>query len=75
MKALIVEQHNHLVCQDVPEPEIGPEDVLVRVKAASICGNDVHGMDGSSGCRSPSDNIIRLIPPPRTTDNSISRVT
>lgn len=28
--------------QDVQKPEIGPEDVLLRVKACGICGTDVH---------------------------------
>ena len=27
---------------DVPEPEPGPGEVLVRVEAASVCGTDVH---------------------------------
>jgi len=27
---------------DVPKPEIGPNDVLVKVKTASICGTDLH---------------------------------
>jgi len=34
-------------------PEIGPDDVLVRVRACGICGSDVHGMDGSTGRRIP----------------------
>ncbi|RPH73019.1 MAG: L-threonine 3-dehydrogenase [Myxococcaceae bacterium] len=28
--------------QDVPVPEIGPNDVLIRVRKASICGTDIH---------------------------------
>jgi len=28
--------------ESVPIPEIGPNDVLVRVRAASICGTDLH---------------------------------
>ena len=28
--------------QDVPMPEIGPNDVLIKVRKASICGTDVH---------------------------------
>ncbi len=28
--------------QDVPVPEIGPNDVLIKVRKASICGTDVH---------------------------------
>jgi threonine 3-dehydrogenase len=31
-----------LEMQTVPVPEIGPTDVLVRVKATSICGTDLH---------------------------------
>jgi threonine 3-dehydrogenase len=30
------------VLQEVDVPEIGPEDVLIRVLAASICGTDLH---------------------------------
>ena len=28
--------------REVPAPEIGPKDVLVRVRAASVCGTDLH---------------------------------
>jgi threonine 3-dehydrogenase len=28
--------------QDVPVPEVGGDDVLIRVLKASICGTDVH---------------------------------
>ena len=38
---------------DFPEPEIGPDDVLVRVRTCGICGSDVHGFDGASGRRNP----------------------
>ncbi|MFO7933479.1 MAG: galactitol-1-phosphate 5-dehydrogenase [Bacteroidales bacterium] len=53
MKALVLEQYNQLVYKDVPDPEVADDEVLVRVKAAGICGSDVHGMDGSSGRRIP----------------------
>ncbi len=53
MKALILKQYNHLVYEDVDDPEYGPNDVLVKVKSCGICGSDVHGMDGSSGRRIP----------------------
>ncbi len=53
MKALVLEEYNQLVYKDVPEPTIGPDDVLVQVKACGICGSDVHGMDGSTGRRIP----------------------
>jgi L-iditol 2-dehydrogenase len=53
MKALVLTAYNRLEVQDCPEPEIGPDDVLVKVAACGICGSDVHGMDGSSGRRLP----------------------
>jgi L-iditol 2-dehydrogenase len=37
----------------MPDPQIGPDDLLVRVKACGICGSDVHGYDGSTGRRIP----------------------
>lgn len=53
MRALVMEKYNELKLEDVPVPEIGHEDVLVRVKACGICGSDVHGYDGSTGRRIP----------------------
>jgi L-iditol 2-dehydrogenase len=54
MKALVLEQYNHFVYTDFPDPGIGPEDVLIRVRSCGICGSDIHGMDGSTGRRIPS---------------------
>jgi threonine 3-dehydrogenase len=31
-----------LVLTSVPEPQVGPDDVLVRVRRAGICGTDLH---------------------------------
>lgn len=53
MKALVLKSYNNLIYEDVPEPTIGDQDVLVKVKACGICGSDIHGMDGSSGRRIP----------------------
>lgn len=53
MKALVLKEYNRLVYEEVPEPEVGDEDVLIRVKACGICGSDVHGVDGSTGRRVP----------------------
>lgn len=33
--------------REVPVPEIGPEDVLLRVGAVSVCGSDLHQWQGS----------------------------
>src|SRR3954466_11149691 len=53
MKALVLTAYKEFELQDVPEPQVGPKDVLIRVKACGICGSDVHGMDGSTGRRRP----------------------
>ena len=53
MKALVLTEYNKFSYEDVPMPEIGPADVLIRVMACGICGSDVHGMDGSTGRRIP----------------------
>ncbi|MBD3392593.1 MAG: alcohol dehydrogenase catalytic domain-containing protein [Chitinivibrionales bacterium] len=53
MKALVLEEYNTFVYKDMPEPDMGPDDVLIQVKAVGICGSDVHGMDGSTGRRQP----------------------
>ena len=53
MKALLLTEYKQFQVTDMPEPTIGPRDVLVRVQACGICGSDVHGMDGSTGRRRP----------------------
>ncbi len=53
MKALVLAEYNRLEIQDMPVPKIGPEEVLIEVKACGICGSDVHGLDGSTGRRRP----------------------
>lgn len=54
MKALVLEEYKKFAYREVPEPRLrGPRDVIVRVRAAAICGSDVHGMDGSTGRRRP----------------------
>ena len=53
MKALLLTDYLNLEFTDMPVPDIGPTDVLVRVRACGICGSDVHGWDGSSGRRKP----------------------
>ena len=53
MRALILEEYNHLVYKNFAEPVLTAEDVLVQIKACGICGSDVHGLDGSTGRRIP----------------------
>ena len=53
MKALLLTQYKKLELVEMPEPTVGPEDLLVRVHACGICGSDVHGYDGRTGRRIP----------------------
>src|SRR5579863_2059881 len=53
MEALLLKQYKNLEMVEMPAPEIGPDDILVRVRACGICGSDVHGFDGSTGRRIP----------------------
>ncbi len=53
MQALLLKNYLELELTEMPVPEPGPDEVLVRVAACGICGSDVHGLDGSSGRRIP----------------------
>jgi L-iditol 2-dehydrogenase len=53
MNTLVLVAYNRFEMHERPVPEIGPDDVLLRVAACGICGSDVHGMDGSGGRRQP----------------------
>ncbi len=53
MKAMLLSEYKKLELVDMPLPEVGPDDLLVQVKACGICGSDIHGWDGSSGRRIP----------------------
>jgi L-iditol 2-dehydrogenase len=53
MKALVLREYDRLVYEEVEEPRIGSDEVLVEVRACGICGSDVHGLDGSTGRRRP----------------------
>ena len=54
MKALVLTDYKNLEIKEVEKPRLtSPTQVLVEIKAAAICGSDVHGYDGSSGRRIP----------------------
>src|SRR5262245_37747928 len=53
MQALQLTEYRKLELTTLDRPSVGPEDVLVRVRACGICGSDVHGFDGSTGRRIP----------------------
>ena len=53
MKALLYTKPYTLEFTDFEEPQVGDDEVLVRVKACGICGSDVHGYTGKTGRRIP----------------------
>lgn len=53
MNALVLRSFNSMEHTQVHTPACAPDEVLVKVRAAGICGSDVHGMDGSTGRRIP----------------------
>ncbi len=49
MKGLIYLGARNIVCSDVPEPQIlDDRDIIVAVKACSICGSDLHIYNGDT---------------------------
>lgn len=42
MRAAVLYGPRDLRIEEVPRPEMGPHDVLVRVRSVGICGSDVH---------------------------------
>jgi threonine dehydrogenase-like Zn-dependent dehydrogenase len=35
-------RHTRLEVREIPEPEVGPEDVLIKIRACGVCGSDLH---------------------------------
>lgn len=47
MRAALLERpQTPLVLREVPRPEVGPREVLVRVRACGVCHTDLHLADG-----------------------------
>jgi L-iditol 2-dehydrogenase len=53
LKALLYTQPYTFEYTDVPDPVVGDDDILVRVRACGICGSDVAGHTGLTGRRLP----------------------
>src|SRR5262245_47384216 len=62
MKAAIIESLgiDNLKLKDVPEPQPGPNDVVVRLRAASLNYRDLVVMDGGYGSMQRTGNLIPL---------------
>lgn len=49
--------HKGLDIVDIPEPQIGPNDVKVRVMRAGICGTDLHILEWDASAQDMCDNV------------------
>jgi len=53
MKALVYKGPGTVALEDQTDPRPGAGEVLVAVRAAGICGSDIHGFSGTTGRRAP----------------------
>lgn len=53
MRALVLNGDYDISVQNRPDPEPGPDEVLIDVIATGICGSDFHGYSGENGRRHP----------------------
>ena len=49
MKAIVYDKPGSFSLADVPTPAPGPDDVLIKVIVAGVCGTDLHLHDGEFG--------------------------
>lgn len=66
MKALVLEDVKKFELREMPPPEIGPHDVIIRIDAAGICGTDLHIYHGYANYhRGPDGQPISLTQVPQ----------
>lgn len=53
MKALVYVAPEHMEMQDLEVPQVGPDDVLIRVAYSGICGSELSGYLGKNSLRKP----------------------
>lgn len=58
MKSAVLNGIGQIRVEKTATPEVGPEDVLIRVMACGICGTDVHIFNGDKGA---ADNPLPIV--------------
>lgn len=57
MKAAVLKNWGEIEIQERPMPEIGPEEALIRVRYAGVCGSDLHVASGNH----PTATVPRVL--------------
>ncbi|MCL5950179.1 MAG: alcohol dehydrogenase catalytic domain-containing protein [Chloroflexi bacterium] len=52
-KAAVLMEPEHFVIREFPLPQLGPRDLLMKVKLCGICGSDIHMWHGRSQIHEP----------------------
>jgi threonine dehydrogenase-like Zn-dependent dehydrogenase len=53
MRALVLRDYGTMAVEEVLDPVLGDDEVLIRTVATGICGSDIHGFTGHNGRRFP----------------------
>lgn len=53
MKAIVYDAPRKFQYRDTETPQIGPDEILLRVHACGVCGTDLHVHEGEFGARFP----------------------
>lgn len=56
MKAVVFLGEGNLAIRHYPDPEPGPDEVVIRIKASGMCGSDLHHLHGPK--RSEAEIVI-----------------
>ena len=53
MRAALITAPHQIETREVPIPEVGPDDLLIKVELAGVCGTDAHLLEGHFNAKLP----------------------
>jgi D-arabinose 1-dehydrogenase-like Zn-dependent alcohol dehydrogenase len=59
MKAAVIRGTQKIVIEDMPVPEPGPNQVLVKIRYSALCGSDGFCQNSASGWNSIIPQLLR----------------
>jgi L-iditol 2-dehydrogenase len=73
MKAAVLEDVRKMALRQVPDPELAPNEVLLRVRAVGVCGTDLHLFQGHANYHTDAKGrTIPLIEQPQILGHEFS---